>query len=402
MLVVEYKLKATENQYKAIDEAIRTSQFIRNKCIRYWMEHEKVGRYDLNNLCADLATDYPFAKNLNSMARQAAAERAWQSIARFYANCKAKVQGKKGYPKFKKNVRSVEYKTSGWKLSEDRKHMTFTDGSKIGRVKLIGSRDLHFFPVENIKRVRLVRRADGYYCQVSIKVMRQVSHEFQNQMSGIDMNLENFLTDSHGNVIENPRFLRKLEKQLKRKQRQVSRKKKGSKNRKKAVKKLARQHLKIQRQRKDFAIKTARTLVQSNDVIVFEDLVVKNLVKNPCLAKSISDAGWSLFTKWLKYFGVLYGVPVIGVPPHYTSQECSRCHVMVKKSLSTRTHRCQCGFVLGRDHNAAINILVRGLKIVSTVGHTGINAWGDDNLYSLIGNYLEQVASMNQESPTFR
>ena len=131
------------------------------------------------------------------------------------------------------------------------------------------------------------------------------------------------------------------------------------------------------------------------------------MVRNHCLAKSINDAAWSLFTEWLKYFGELYGVPVIAVPPHYSSQECSQCHAIVKKSLSTRTHRCQCGLVLGRDHNAAINILVRGLKILragmnparTTVGHTGINACGDSNLYSLVGNYLEQVGSMNQESP---
>jgi putative transposase len=408
MLILEYKIKAHQSQYQAIDEAIRTAQFIRNKCLRHWMDTKAVGRYDFNNLCADLAKEFPFAHQLNSMARQAAAERAWQSVARFYANCNppsvpplkgGMTGGAKGYPKFKKNCRSVEYKTSGWKLSDDRKRITFSDGCGIGILKLVGTRDLNFFSRDKIKRVRLVKRADGYYCQLSIDTNRRVSHEFQNKISGIDMNLENFLTDSHGEVVENPRFLRKSEKQLKGRQRQVSRKKKGSNNRKKAVNKLARKHLKIQRQRKDFAIKTARTLVQSNDLIVYEDLRVKNMVKNHCLAKSISDAAWSLFTNWLKYFGKLYGVPVVAVPPHYTSQECSECHVMVKKSLSTRTHRCKCGLVLGRDHNAAINILAKGLRLLSTAGHAGINACGDDSHYSSLIRQVEQAASAKQESP---
>ena len=269
----------------------------------------------------------------------------------------------------------------------------------------MGTRDLNFFSRDKLKRVRLVKRADGYYCQFSIDINRRVSHELQNKISGIDLNLENFYTDSHGEVVENPRFLRKSEKQLKRRHRQVSRKKKGSNNRKKALNTLARKHLKIQRQRKDFAIKTARALIQSNDLVVYEDLKVKNMVKNHCLAKSISDASWSLFTNWLKYFGELYpeghkyGVPVVAVPPHYTSQECSACHVMVKKSLSTRTHRCKCGFVSGRDHNAAINILAKGLRLLSTVGHTGINACGDDGLYSSLICQAEQVASAKQESP---
>ncbi len=99
------------------------------------------------------------------------------------------------------------------------------------------------------------------------------------------------------------------------------------------------------------------------------------MVKNHHLAKSISDASWSQFREWLEYFGRVFRVGTIAVAPHYTSQQCSGCGVMVKKSLSTRTHTCKCGTVLDRDHNAALNILRMGL---STVGHTGTqNASGD-------------------------
>lgn len=313
------------------------------------------------------------------MARQASAERAWSAISRFYENCKKGVPGKKGYPKFKKHQTnlSVEYKTSGWKLSEDRLHITFSDGFCAGTFRLWGTRDLHYYQIEQIKRVRVVRRADGYYAQFCIAVDRQEKHEYQNRVTGIDLGLIHFYTDSDGNTVENPRFFRKDEKALKKAQRRVSRKKKGSKNRAKARNRLGRKHLKVSRRRKDFVVKTARALVQSNDLVAYEDLKVRNMVKNHHLAKSISDASWSQFTTWVEYFGKVFGVGIVAVPPQYTSQDCSHCGVTVKKTLSTRTHTCSCGTVLDRDHNAALNILKLGL---STVGHTGTNAWGEQDL----------------------
>jgi putative transposase len=121
MLVFEFKAYGKQNQFNAVDEAIRTAQFIRNSCLRYWMDNKKVGRYDLNKYCAVLARDFPNAYELNSMARQSSAERAGSAISRFYDNCKKGILGKKGYPQFQKNCRSVEYKTSGWQLADDRK-----------------------------------------------------------------------------------------------------------------------------------------------------------------------------------------------------------------------------------------------------------------------------------------
>ncbi|MDR9404859.1 MAG: transposase, partial [Halothece sp. Uz-M2-17] len=114
MLVREAKLKdGTSEQYQALDEAIRTGQFIRNKCLRLWMDGEKVGKSKMQSLCKDLAQEFPFAKKLNSMARQAHADRAWAAVKRFYENCRHGIKPV-GYPKFKKHSRSVEYKTSGW------------------------------------------------------------------------------------------------------------------------------------------------------------------------------------------------------------------------------------------------------------------------------------------------
>ena len=353
MIVLEAKLKGTIEQYGRLDEAIRTVQFVRNSCIRYWMDNRGVGKGDLSKLCAILAKEFEWANKLNSMARQASAERAWQSIARFYANCKAKKPGKKGYPKFKKNCRSVEYKTSGWKLSEDRNSIKFTDGFDAGCFEMLGTRDLNFYQISQIKRVRVVRRADGYYAQFCVDVEREIKHEYTGKIIGIDLGLEFFLTDSSNQTVANPRHLRKSEKRLKRLQRRVSKRKKGSKNRKKAINKMARQHLKVSRQRKDFAVKTAGALVASHDLIAYEDLQVQNLVKNHKLAKSISDASWSMFIEWVEYFAKLHKIVTVAVPPQYTSQDCSSCGDRVKKTLSNRTHQClRCGLLMHRDRRA--------------------------------------------------
>jgi putative transposase len=368
MLVLEFKAYGKSNQFKAVDEAIRTAKFIRNSCLRYWMDNKGVNKFDLNKYCAVLAKEFPFANELNSMARQSSAERAWAAISRFFENCKKGLPGKKGYPQFQKDCRSVEYKTSGWRLADDRKSITFTDKKLIGRLKLKGTRDLHFYQLDQIKRVRLVKRADGVYVQFCVQVDRLEQVEPSGRAVGLDVGLKEFYTDSNGAMVENPRFLRKGEQVLKRSQRRVSRKVKGSSNRRKARVILGKRHLKISRQRKDHAVKLARCVITSNDVVAYEDLRIKNMVKNHCLAKSINDASWDQFRVWLEYFGKVFSKITIAVPPHYTSQECSSCGVIVKKSLSVRTHICECGCELDRDHNAARNILSRGL---GTAGHVG-------------------------------
>ena len=162
MIIIEFKAYGKPIQYQAIDEAIRTVKFIRNSCIRLWMDNKGTGKYDLSKYCKILAKEFPFANELNSTARQAAAERAWSSISRFFENCKRKVPGKKGYPRFQKHcrfgfadaTRTVEYKQSGWKLSPDKKSITFSDKKGIGKLKLKGTWDLWRFDKKQIKRDR--------------------------------------------------------------------------------------------------------------------------------------------------------------------------------------------------------------------------------------------------------
>jgi putative transposase len=369
MLIYEYKLDGNKAQFAALEEAIRIVQFIRNKCLRKWMDEPNVSKNDLQCYCAVLAKEYSFATLLNSQARQASADRTWFAISRFYSNCKAKKPGKKGYPKFQHDNRSVEYKTTGWKLDPDGKHITFTDGCGIGRLRLVGTRDIETFPVKHIKRVRILKRADGYYCQFGVQAERQIEHIPTGEYVGIDVGLKAYYTDSEGNTVENPRHYRKAEKRLKRLHRHLSKKQKKSANRKKARQQLAKAYLKVQRQREDFARKTANALVTSHDLIAYEDLKIRNMVRNHHLSKSIHDAGWGQFLQWVKAYGMIHEIPIVAVSPQFTSQDCSACGTRVKKSLSVRTHICHgCGVVLDRDHNAAQNILQKAL---STVGHTG-------------------------------
>lgn len=366
--------QATQTQFlvRAFENRrIDPEEKLRNTCLHKWMDERGVCANDLQCYCAVLAREYSFASLLNSQARQASADRAWAAISRFDDHCKNHQPGKKGYPRFQHDHRSVEYKTTGWKLSPDGKHLTFTDGCGIGRLRLVGSKNQHIeeFPSKQIKRVRLAKRADGYYGQFALDAERKMEHLPIDKQTGIDMGLQAFLTDSQGNTVANPRHVRKAEKRLKRLHRRLSRAQKQSANRKKARKALAKAYLKVSRQREDFARKTASTLITSHDLIAYEKLQIRNLVKKRKLAKSISDPSWGRFLSWLTYYGQVQRIPVIAVEPAWTSQDCSACSSRVKKALPVRTYICPgCGVVLDRDHNAALNILAKALG--RTVGHT--------------------------------
>ncbi len=405
MIVREAKLKnGTKEQYSALDEAIRTAQFIRNKAVRFWMDNQGVSKAVLYSLCKDLASEFPFARKLNSAARQASAERAWAAISTFYSRCR-KGAGKKGYPKFKKHCRSVEYKVSGWKLSEDCKSITFTDGFEAGTFSVFCNNetqeDLHRL---KINRVRVVKRADGYYAQFCFDADRKEKGEYTGNVVGLDLGLKFFTKDQNDNAVIYPQFLRKSEKRLKKAQRRLSKKfvkgaKPQSNNYHKQRKRLGRIHLKIQRQRKDWAIKQARCVVHSNDVVVYEDLKIANMVKNHHLAKSISDASWYQFTQWLDYYGKIWDKTVVAVSPNYTSQDCSNCGHRVKKTLSTRTHSCpNCGIEICRDTNAALNILQKGMNLLGTEWQKNGTS-GQEESASSEGKHGEKTASTIEGQP---
>jgi putative transposase len=358
--------------------AVHIPAFAQPYCLRYWEDGENIGQKDIYRYVTQLRKEFPFVENLNSTACQQACERTWTSILKFYTNCKNKIRGKKGYPKYSKRTHSVEFKQSGWKLNRATKKITFTDKKNIGELKLVGKRDLDYFQIFQINRVRIVKRADGYFCQFLLKLdVRDIVPQLEptKQCVGIDVGLKYFYADSNGQTVDCPKYYRKAEKRLNKLNRRKSKKfKKGQKpsnNYIKARIKYAKGHLKVSRQRVEFAKEKALRLIQSNDLIAYEDLKVKNLVKNQNLAKSINDAAWSQLRKWIEYFGVKYSKLTIAVTPHYTSQECFNCGKIIKKSLSVRTHVCECGYCEDRDINAALNILKK-----ATIGHIG--SWSQD------------------------
>lgn len=178
-------------------------------------------------------------------------------------------------------------------MSEDRKSITFTDKKGIGKLKLKGSRDLNYFQIDQIKRVRCVKRSDGYYVQFNIKedvrAIKPKEYEPTKHCVGIDVGLKYFYADSDGNTVDIPQHYRKAEKRLNKLNRRKSKKfRKGkpvSKNYLKAKNRYARKHLKLSRQREEFAKEKALRLIQSSDLIAYEDLAVKNMVKNRHLAR---------------------------------------------------------------------------------------------------------------------
>jgi putative transposase len=249
---------------------------------------------------------------------------------------------------------------------------------KIGHVKVKQHR-----PMEGkVKTCTVKREGDCWYIVFACEIEAQKKLPYTDLPIGIDMGLKHFMTDSNGDVVDNPRFFRKSHGRLKKKQQRLAKKKRGSNRRKRAVRLVAKAHKKIRNQRRDFHHKQARVLVDTFETIVFEDLSMHHMVKRPKakqdengkylhngasaksgLNKSILDAGWGSFIELVKHKAEWAGVTVMQVDPKKTSQMCSACGKEGEhKDLSVRTHVCaHCGVVLDRDHNAAINILDRGL-----------------------------------------
>lgn len=304
-------------------------------------------------------------------------EKAFQNFFR-----RVKAGEKPGYPRFKAIGRysSITYpQEPGFLITEKGLKL-----SKIGYVKLKKHREL----IGDIKTCTIRQEGDKWYACISVEYM-PVSKPIPCKAIGIDVGIKAFAVTSDGEVIENPKLLRKAEDKLKQKQRQLSKKVKGSSNRKKARKIVAKLHCKVRNQRSDFHHKESRNIVNTYGFIAVEDLNIKGMVRNRCLAKSISDAGWGQFLNYLTYKAEEAGCKVEKVSPYYTSVNCSVCGERVPKNLTDRVHSCPfCETVLDRDHNAARNILLK-----STAGTAGSYAWGEA---------VHQCPSMNQEAPSVR
>jgi putative transposase len=220
--------------------------------------------------------------------------------------------------------------------------------------------DYHRPLIGRVKQVILKQEIDGrWYAIFSVEEPAQDKKPKSPSLeTGIDRGLKVFAALSNGEMIENPRFLRKKEKQLARAQRRLSRKQKGSSNARKQRAWVQQLHAKVKHQRQDFLHKETTRLANIYGLNAIEELKVRSMIKNHRFAKSIADVGWGMFAQMLDYKTRDRGGMLVKVAPHYTSVNCSCCGHPVKKSLSTRTHICpKCGFIADRDTNAALNIL---------------------------------------------
>lgn len=233
---------------------------------------------------------------------------------------------------------------------------------KLGFVKIKQS-----MPVEHIKSATIERMPSGkYYCVLNVDFEPELKFN-KGGTIGIDVGINKFYTDSNGYSANNPGLLEKTLKSLKHQQRKLSRMRKGSKNYNKQRIKVAKLHERIANQRNDFLQKESTKLIRENQTICIENLNVRKMILNKRFARNISDASWSRFFAMLEYKASWYGCEVIKVPTIYpSSQTCSCCgyrNVKVR-NLSVRSWICpKCRTKHDRDHNAAINILNKGLSL---------------------------------------
>ena len=365
----KYRLYPNKEQEKFFIKCFGAARFIYNKMLDDKIKYYKETKKKLNNTPAQYKKEFPWLKEVDTYALCNAQMNLQSAYNNFFKTPKT------GFPKFKsKKTTRLSYTTNNTgnytsiRFSENSKYIRLP---KIGLVKVKKHRDFRGI----IKSATISKNPSGkYYISLLVECEDQEKLKYSDNRVGIDLGLKEFAITSDGEMIENPRCLRKSEKRLRKLQKDLSRCKKGSKNREKCRIKLAKQHERIANQRKDFLHKTSKRIIDENQVICLEDLKAKEILKNHKLAKSVSDVSWGEFVRQLQYKADWYGREIIKIDQWYpSSQICSNCgHRDGKKDLSIREWTCPiCGAHHDRDINAAINILNEGLRI-RTVGTTGL------------------------------
>jgi len=356
----KYRLYPSKPQTRILEEQLEICRGIHNWLLLYAKGYYKdtgktISYLTMQNLLPKLKTDRPELLKVHSQVLQNIARRIRLGYENFFA--RRKVGLKAGLPRFKKygRYKSITYPQSGFKVEGGGLHL-----SKIGDIKI----RLHRSIVGEVKTLTVKRMPSGnWYACFSCNVEAQ-PREKSFEDVGIDVGLNSYAVFSDGTRIENPRFFRQSEKRLAYLQRGVSRKERGGRNWVKAKTRVARLHEKIVNRRTDFMHKASRKIADKYETVYVENLKIGNMVRNHCLAKSISDAGWGRFIGMIAYKAESAGGRLIQVDPRGTTQTCSRCGEKVEKSLSDRIHECpHCELIMDRDHNAALNVLMRGREI---------------------------------------
>jgi putative transposase len=324
----------------------------------YRQKKGKISGYDQCNQLLELKEHFPEYRDISSQTLQSVIERLSKSYDNFFRRVK-KGGEKAGFPRFKGRDRydSFILKNTGWKL--DGKNLIIRN---LGRFKMRLSR-----PIEgNIKAIIIKKESNKWYACFSCGNVPEKKLPKLDNSVGLDVGIKSFLVDSDGVIVNNPKFFRKSEALLRVRQRILSRRKKGSNRRKDARILVYKVHEKIRNQRNDFLHKLANQYIKNYSTLIFEDLNIKGMVQNHCLAKSISDASWGKFYGFCAYKAEEAGRQVIRIDRFEpTSKKCSVCGAINHDlKLSDRIWVCKvCGAVHERDYNGATNIHTAGQAV---------------------------------------
>jgi putative transposase len=356
-----YRLFPTKSQVRILSRQLELCRWLYNDTLAYrknaWENDGRpISRFETQNRLPQLKLSKPELKEVHSLVLQNVIIRVELAFKAFFRRVQSGEEP--GYPRFKGRGRydSITYTQSGFGIASGKLHLSKICDIKIKLHRPIGGK---------IKTCVIRRMPTGkWFACFSVETEDIPLPLWKDGAAvGIDVGLESFATFSDGEKIANPQFFREEEKELARAQRKLSATQKGSPEYKKALKVVERIHERIANRRNDFAEQVSRQLVDRFGLICFEDLSIKNMPKNHCLAKSISDVAWGMLVTKTARKAAYAGSKVVLVDPRQTSQICSRCGAIVKKDLSDRIHHCLiCGLIIDRDINTAINILRLGMQ----------------------------------------
>jgi putative transposase len=358
----KYRIYPSKSQKTRLNAAINACRFVWNNFLDerknlYETEKKSISKFDQINRLPELKMEFPFLKNAHAQSLQHIGTTLDLAFRSFFQRIK---KGETpGYPRFKgvNRLSSINFPQYGCGCKIENGKLAV---SKVGDIKIIYQRELIGTP----KTARIKRTATGKWFVTIVCEYGPETLPDKNNSIGIDLGISNFATLSDGKVIENPRFLKVEEENLKKAQSKTDNLTKGSKERKKARKVVNRIYERLSWKRENFTHQESRKIVNEYQNIFLEKLDISSMVENGQfkLSKYILDVAWNQFTCMTKYKAEEAGRNVVFVNPRNTSKMCSRCGILVEKELSQRTHSCKCGLTIDRDLNAALNILRLGTQ----------------------------------------